>query len=102
MPLISLISLLIAKCTRAVRAVVICLAVATAFLGIDSRFATSATEIWGKYTGKDEEFSVRMPRQPWLYFNLITSRSGKQIPERIYSTYSNGSVYWWCRMITLR
>src|SRR5437868_5986553 len=93
MPLISLIALRIAKCTRAVRAVVMCLAVATVFLGIDSRFATSATEAWGKYTGKDEEFSVRMPHQPWSYFDEITSHSGKRIPERIYSTYSNGAVY---------
>ncbi|MFN2577640.1 MAG: energy transducer TonB [Pyrinomonadaceae bacterium] len=88
-----LISLRMAKRADAVRAVVICLAVATAFLGIDSRFATAATEAWSKYTGKDEQFSVRMPREPWLYFNLITSESGKRIPERIYSTYSNGSVY---------
>jgi TonB family protein len=48
---------------------------------------------WRKFTGKDEEFSVRMPRQPWLYVDLITSQSGKQTSERIYSTYSKGAVY---------
>lgn len=53
---------------------------------------TNAPQAWGKYAGKDEEFSVRMPRQPSGYSNVI-SRSGKQIPERVYSTYANGAVY---------
>jgi TonB family protein len=57
------------------------------------RELSNSDVVWGKFTGKDEEFSVRMPRQPWLYVNLITSQSGKQISERIYSTYSNGAVY---------
>jgi len=93
--LIPLMFFRIAKSTRAVRAVVICVAVATAvsFLNIKSRSAINATEPRGKFTAKDEEFSVRMPGQPWSYFNIITSRSGKHIPERIYSTYSNGAVY---------
>src|SRR5437870_10849460 len=60
---------------------------------VDASCLINVTEHWGKYTGKDEEFSVRMPREPWLYSNLITSRSGKQTRERIYSTYSNGAVY---------
>ena len=73
----------------------VCVALATAvsFGGIESRSATTSADTWGKYTAKDEEFSVRMPSQPWTYFNLITGRSGKLIPERIYSTYSNGAVY---------
>jgi TonB family protein len=92
MPFIPVMFFRIVKPIRAVRAVLICSAVAVSFLGFDSRSATNATDAWGKYTGKDEEFSVRMPRKPWLYFNLITNRSGK-IPERVYSTYSNGAVY---------
>jgi len=85
----------IAKSARAVLPVVISVAVATAvsFLGVGSYSATNATDPWGKYTAKDEEFSVRMPGQPWVYLNMITSRSGKHIPERIYSIYSNGAVY---------
>ena len=73
----------------------ICVALATAvsFRGVESRLATTSTDTWVKYTAKDEEFSVRMPSEPWVYFNIITSRSGKHIPERIYSTYSNGAVY---------
>lgn len=80
---------------RVVRAVAIWLMFTTvgATVAVDSRSVVNAGEVWGKFTGKDEEFSVRMPRQPSLYLNLITSRSGKQMPERIYSTYSNGAVY---------
>jgi TonB family protein len=78
-----------------VRAVIFCLIVAIPPIPLlgqtDSQ--TNTNQLWGKYTGKGEEFSVRMPRQPGLYSNLITSRSGKQIPERIYSTYADGVVY---------
>lgn len=48
---------------------------------------------WRRFKGKDEEFSVLMPGEPSLYLNLITSSSGKRRLERIYSSYSKGSVY---------
>lgn len=48
---------------------------------------------WKRITGKDEEFSVLMPGEPSLYLNVITSRSGKRRLERIYSSYSKGSIY---------
>jgi len=67
--------------------------IAAASAAIDSSSVANAGEVWGKFTEKDEEFSVRMPSQPWLYLNTITSPSGKHIQERIYSTYSNGAVY---------
>jgi TonB family protein len=93
MPLIMIISVLrIAKPFLAV-AMFLSVSIALACAAVDAHRWGNVTEAWGKYTGKDEEFSVRMPRQPWLYFNLITSRSGKRVPERIYSTYSNGAVY---------
>jgi TonB family protein len=50
-------------------------------------------DIWKRFTGKDEEFSVLMPGEPSLYINLITSNSGKRRLERIYSSYSKASVY---------
>jgi TonB family protein len=54
----------------------------------------SGTEsTWRRVTGKGEEFSVLMPAGPSGYFNLVTDRSGKRRIERIYSSYSNGSVY---------
>lgn len=54
---------------------------------------STTSKPWGKYTGKDEEFSVQMPHKPSLYFDLITDRSGSKTPGRIYSAYSNGAVY---------
>ncbi len=58
------------------------------------RMSTKAVEApWLKFTGKDEEFSVRMPHQPWLYVGLVTSQADKQTSERIYSAYSKGAVY---------
>jgi TonB family protein len=48
---------------------------------------------WLRVKGTDEEFSVLMPAGPSGYFNLITDRSGKRRIERIYSSYSKGSVY---------
>lgn len=48
---------------------------------------------WRRITGKDEEFSVLMPAVPSGYFNFVTDRSGKRRIERIYSLYSEGSVY---------
>jgi TonB family protein len=46
---------------------------------------------WARFTGKDEEFSVLMPGEPSLCLNFITTRSRRL--ERIYSSYSKGSVY---------
>ena len=91
--MINIISFLLRD--KSVRAVAISLSVSMALASavVDASCLINVTEPWGKYTGKDEEFSVRMPREPWLYSNLITSRSGKQTRERIYSTYSNGAVY---------
>ena len=34
-----------------------------------------------------------MPQRPAALSNRITSRSGRQIPEHVYSTYANGAVY---------
>ena len=48
---------------------------------------------WTRVTAKDEEFSVLMPTVPSGYFDLVTDRSGKRQTERIYSSYSEGSVY---------
>lgn len=48
---------------------------------------------WNRITGKDEEFSVLMPGMPSLYLNLITNNAGARRLERIYSSYSMGSVY---------
>ncbi len=48
---------------------------------------------WRRFTGKDEEFSVAMPGNPSLYINLITTRLGTRRVERVYSSYSKGSVY---------
>jgi TonB family protein len=57
--------------------------------------ASAATNdpTWRRFTGKDEEFSVLMPGQPSLCLSLITDNSGKRTFERIYSSYSKGSVY---------
>jgi TonB family protein len=56
--------------------------------------ATRATDSpWKRFTGKDEEFSVLMPDKPSLYLSSITDRPGKLTPERIYSSYSQGSAY---------
>jgi TonB family protein len=68
-------------------------AFAAAFILIYSLSPIRAAEPWGKYTGEDEEFSVRMPNPPRLFSNFITAGLGPKIRERIYSTYSNGSVY---------
>ena len=54
--------------------------------------ATSNTT-WRRFSGKDEEFSVLMPGQPSLYLNAITDFPGRKVPERIYSSYADGSVY---------
>jgi TonB family protein len=48
---------------------------------------------WKRFTGDGEEFSVLMPGAPSLYFNIITSSYGKRRLERIYGSYSKGSVY---------
>src|SRR5258706_16000725 len=55
------------------------------------RSATNST--WRRFTGKNEEFSVLMPGEPSLYLGFITNNSGKRTLERIYSSYSQGSVY---------
>ena len=52
-----------------------------------------AESIWRRVTAKDEEFSVLMPTVPSGYVDLVTDRSGKRRLERIYSSYSEGSVY---------
>jgi TonB family protein len=48
---------------------------------------------WKRFTGKDEEFSVLMPGKPSLYLGSITNPPGRLTPERIYSSYSQGSAY---------
>lgn len=48
---------------------------------------------WKRVTGKGEEFSILMPGDPSVYFNIVTSGSGKRRLERIYSSYFKGSVY---------
>jgi hypothetical protein len=48
---------------------------------------------WKIITGKDEEFSVLVPGEPSVYFNLVTSNFSKRRLERIYSSYYLGSVY---------
>jgi TonB family protein len=75
--------------------VVILVAGATVMVRVPSICVSGAgyQQQWPKFTGQDEEFSVRMPRKPWLYLDLITTPSGKQVPERIYSSYSKGAVY---------
>lgn len=54
---------------------------------------TESDSAWRRFTGKDEEFSVLMPGKPSLYQSFITSSTGKFAPERIYSSYAQGSVY---------
>jgi TonB family protein len=48
---------------------------------------------WSRFTGKDEEFSLLMPKEPSLFLNYITERSGQHTLERIYSCYDKGAVY---------
>jgi TonB family protein len=45
---------------------------------------------WQKHTGRGEEFSIRMPGTPSLYTSNI---SLVDRTERMYSSYSKGSVY---------
>jgi len=47
---------------------------------------------WNRITGKDEEFSILMPGTPSGHSNYVTSVYGRR-KERIYSSYSKGSVY---------
>ena len=58
-----------------------------------SEAATASDSAWRRFSGKDEEFSVLMPGKPSLYLSSITNGSGRLTPERIYSSYSQGSAY---------
>lgn len=60
---------------------------------VSSEATTASDSGWRRFSGKDEEFSVLMPGKPSLYLSSITNNSGKLTPERIYSSYSQGSAY---------
>ena len=48
---------------------------------------------WRRCVAKDEEFSILMPGTPTLFVTSITTSAVLRIPERVYSTYANGSAY---------
>ena len=60
---------------------------------VSSEATTASDSAWRRFSGDDEEFSVLMPGKPSLYQGSITNSSGKFTPERIYSSYSQGSAY---------
>lgn len=95
MPLIPHTSSRPDRLPRLARAIILCLVVAILAIPVFGQTSsqTNASPAWGKYTVRDEEFSVRMPQRPAALSNRITSRSGRQIPEHVYSTYANGAVY---------